>query len=275
MDEDEEEPPPPRVQLIVNAAVASKCADVALAVGGAPVMGCTTPDEARECASRVDVTLLNFGTPTTEEIASAVLDARWIVVDPVGAGLVTRGGVIKRWLERRRATTRAARAAGDDGMKTWVKGNRSEMEALVRIFFPDREGFTLGAEVSATPESVESASAGSAARSAEVLRELAMELDMEIVCTGHTDIVIGIDEGEYRLTYMGCQNDVVMFRRFSGAGCCLGAVLAVMVRYGLDSLDVVQLYRAHGMSAEEKSNGPASFQISFLDELYNRWGSVP
>ena len=57
---------PPRVQLIVNAAVASKCADVALAAGGAPVMGCTTAEEARECASKVDVTLLNFGTPTKE-----------------------------------------------------------------------------------------------------------------------------------------------------------------------------------------------------------------
>ena len=71
---------PPRVQLIVNAAVASKCADVALAAGGAPVMGCTTAEEARECASKVDVTLLNFGTPTTEEIANAVVDARAVVV---------------------------------------------------------------------------------------------------------------------------------------------------------------------------------------------------
>lgn len=261
---------PPRVQLIVNAAVASKCADVALAAGGAPVMGCTTVDEARECASRVDVTLLNFGTPTTEEIANAVLDARLIVVDPVGAGLVTRGGVIKRWLERRRTATRAARAEGDDGLRTWVKGNRSEMEALVRMFFPDREGFTLGAEVSATPESVESASAGSAARSAEaVLSELAVELDMEIVCTGRTDVVVGKNQGRYGLKYAGDDNDVETFGRFSGAGCCLGAVLAVKVASGIEPGVVLGEYRVHGKRAEAKSNGPASFQISFLDELYN------
>ena len=50
--------------------------------------------------------------------------------------------------------------------------------------------------MSATPESVESAESASAAQPAEtVLRELAMELDMEIVCTGRTDFVVGKDEG--------------------------------------------------------------------------------
>ena len=261
---------PPRVQLIVNAAVASKCADVALAAGGAPVMGCTTAEEARECASKVDVTLLNFGTPTTEEIANAVVDARAVVVDPVGAGLGTRGGVIERWLTRRRAATRAARAEGDDGYKTWVKGNRSEMEALVRMFFPDREGFTLGAEVSATPESVESAESASAAQPAEtVLRELAMELDMEIVCTGRTDFVVGKDEEGYVLKYAGDDDDVVTFGRFSGAGCCLGAVLAVKAASGIEPGVVLKEYRVHGKRAEAKSNGTGSFQVNFLDELCN------
>ena len=104
--------------------------------GRRPGHGCTTAEEARECASKVDVTLLNFGTPTTEEIANAVVDARAVVVDPVGAGLGTRGGVIERWLTRAARGARAARAEGDDGYKTWVKGNRSEMEALVRMFSP-------------------------------------------------------------------------------------------------------------------------------------------
>ena len=117
---------------------------------------------------------------------------------------------------------------------------------------------------------MESAESASAAQPAEtVLRELAMELDMEIVCTGRTDFVVGKDEGGYVLKYAGDDDDVVTFGRFSGAGCCLGAVLAVKAASGIEPGVVLKEYRVHGKRAEAKSNGTGSFQVNFLDELCN------
>ena len=73
------------------------------------------------------------------------------VVDPVGVGLRTRGEVIRRWLDARARRVRD-RAASDGAteMITVVKGNRSEIEALLRMYA--LEG-TLGASVSVTPDS--------------------------------------------------------------------------------------------------------------------------
>ena len=65
----------PKVQLIANAATCAKVVDVALAAGAKPIMGATTPAEASETCDKVDATLLNFGTPTTEAIAAAAFDA--------------------------------------------------------------------------------------------------------------------------------------------------------------------------------------------------------
>ena len=99
----------PKVQLIMNACSASKAADVVLAVGAKPCMGCTTYEEAALTASLCDVTVLNFGTPTTAEIANAVLSAQNVVVDPVGCGLETRGRTVKEWLERAAGARRSGR----------------------------------------------------------------------------------------------------------------------------------------------------------------------
>ncbi len=152
----------PKVQLIANAATCAKVVDVALAAGAKPIMGATTPAEASETCNKVDATLLNFGTPTTEAIAAAVASASIVVVDPVGCGLDARGVNVKRWLDYRMN-------GKPNTIHTLVKGNASEMAALMRMYGLRNEEMKLcdaaGVTTSDTAENEVATNAAAAGRS--------------------------------------------------------------------------------------------------------------
>ena len=260
----------PKVQLIMNACSASKAADVVLAVGAKPCMGCTTYEEAALTASLCDVTVLNFGTPTTAEIANAVLSAQNVVVDPVGCGLETRGRTVKEWLERRGAVARDASDVRP--MRTVVKGNRSEIEALIELFAVNG---SVGANLSVTPES----SDGDCAEKDvfDALNQLSEKLGAMIVMTGSVDYVTtprstrvdGAPGNEAVHKF-----DAPILQKFSGAGCCLGAFLAATVPgSGLANARALRasclVYRRIATDVVRLGNfsGPASFQVAFFDAL--------
>lgn len=288
--------PNPRVQLIVNAVSATRCADAVLALGGLHALGATTPEETRETASKSHATLVNFGTPTSEEIAWAALDARIVVVDPVGIGLATRGAVIKRWLEERRRRMLAAHreykysSCVETLMVTVIKGNRSEMEALLRLYGLGEDVATLGAKISSTPDyeaTTESEKVHS--QIADALCQLMYSLYpvTAALCTGKFDYRASCDwsddVGECDFVTAGMTREtpsVSAFSKFSGAGCVLGAVLATHLAQhigpGTTNEDVVWyveraacMYRALGADIEqsEPSAGPTSFLARFMDRL--------
>lgn len=279
---------PRRVQLIVNAVSATRCADAVLALGGSPCMGATTAEEAEETSTRCDATLLNFGTPTSEAIANSVLDARVVVVDPVGVGLRTRGEVIRRWLDARARRVRD-RAASDGAteMITVVKGNRSEIEALLRMYA--LEG-TLGASVSVTPDSEtaeEEDENGVLAALGSLVRRLEGDRDDEletfvVVCTGSVDYVVSRSD-----SLALRESHVESFAHFSGAGCVLGAVVAWALATHRGASDVrstvnvcgnaASVYRKIGVTAEDdmESYGPASFSVRFMDALFQHKRGFP
>ncbi len=59
--------------------------------------------------------------------------------------------------------------------------------------------------------------------------------------------------------------------KITGAGCSLGGVCAIYASVAdpfTAALAATQHYNLAGSRAEKKANGPASFQMNFLDELY-------
>jgi hydroxyethylthiazole kinase len=236
-------------------------------------MGCTTAEEAALTASHCDVTVLNFGTPTTRDIANAVLNARVVVVDPVGCGLETRGKMVKAWLEARRTVKDTTDCPIT--METIVKANRSEIEALIRLFGVDG---SVGANLSVTPESSDCEYNEDTIY--ETLFALSAELGgMWIVMTGRVDYIAhwkGPHSPHLKPHYCAVREyDSPMLQRFSGAGCCLGAFLAAVGALELSNAEELRSrcreYRkvAADVVRDGKFRGPASFQVAFFDGLAN------
>jgi hydroxyethylthiazole kinase len=306
------------VQLVTNAATCAKVVDCALAIGAKPVMGASTPEEAAEACAKVGATLLNFGTPTGEPVARAVVSAAVVVVDPVGCGLATRGAAVKRWLEYRKEYRKEHRKGGKPRtVHTVVKGNASEMAALMRLYgLGEAEAALLGAtgaSVSATAEAEVGAARDETMEEAEkrdrvvmiALSALSGALDAYVVMTGAVDYgVPREDQGD--TVWVTREDNCAVLTRFSGAGCCLGGVIAAFVAaHGLGAAKPLSSYRnsvfrtadrtsvstpgaAYGspradpvraacawyrrVAAEVEatmgsSPGPASFQAAFFDAL--------
>ena len=60
--------------------------------------------------------------------------------------------------------------------------------------------------------------------------------------------------------------------KITGSGCSLGGVMAVYATAAsgfIAALTGANIYNLAGRRAAEKTDGPASFQVQFLDELYN------
>ena len=293
----------PKIQLIANAAAAPRMADVALAVGARPIMGCTTVEETVEVRGKTDGCVLNFGTPTTEAIAEAVevdkidLGAgdggrveRVLVMDPVGCGLESRGRRARRWIEGVRTR---ARADGVDRVDAGrgrvfgyvIKGNASEIEALLRLTVDSSETTTktttrvsVGASVSCTAESsvVDGHGVGTGAEKTgqifDALQRLCEVTEcLAVVMTGKTDFVYTF-RGE---RWSSDENSCETLEKWTGAGCALGVVMAAFIAANGDDLfsalqAACQWYRrvARRCADEFPELGPFSFQARFFDELY-------
>ena len=292
----------PKIQLIANAAAAPRMADVALAVGARPIMGCTTVEETVEVRGKTDGCVLNFGTPTTEAIAEAVgvdeidLGAgdggrveRILVMDPVGCGLESRGRRVRKWIEGLRA-----RAGGGDSKVVGrgrvfgyvIKGNASEIEALLRLTVDSLETtktktttrVSVGASVSCTAESSvgDGRGVGTDAEKAGQIFDALQRLCevtgcLAVVMTGKTDYVYTF-HGE---RWSSDENSCETLEKWTGAGCALGVVMAAFIAANGDDLfsalqAACQWYRRVARRCADKfpELGPFSFQARFFDELY-------
>lgn len=291
----------PKIQLIANAAAAPRMADVALAVGARPIMGCTTVEETVEVRGKTDGCVLSFGTPTTEAIAEAVrvdeidLGAgdegrfeRVLVMDPVGCGLESRGRRVKKWIEGLRA-----RAGGGDPTVVGrgrvfgyvIKGNASEIEALLRLTVDSSETtakmtmrVSVGASVSCTAESSlgDGRDVGTDAEKTGQIFDALQKLCevtgcLAVVMTGKTDYVYTFCGERWSSDENSCET----LEKWTGAGCALGVVMAAFIAANGDDLfsalqAACQWYRrvARRCADEFPELGPFSFQARFFDELY-------
>ena len=276
----------PLCHNMTNLVVTNFAANVALAVGGSPIMS-SNGAEAADLAARQGSLVLNMGTVTSEALHSyktALAEYNAVgapvLLDPVGGGATTiRGDAVRQLLA--------------SGFFDIMKGNEAEMRTLFNAGKGPFAG--PGPDDAFVQHGVDAASGGLALSERDkmrLVRDLASRERNVALLTGETDYVsdgrrvFAVRNGH---EYLGC---------VTGSGCTLGttvAAFAAIVRQAeledlLDprsgDLDRARLVEG-GMLAAVLAGvlvfeiaaelavetgrvfGPGSFVPAFIDSLYH------
>lgn len=239
----------PMAGSITNSVTINFVANAQLAVGGSAAM-VYLPDEGEFLAKAGGATYINVGTllPIYEEtlphVAKVLHDMNkpW-VLDPVAVGIGSlRTQLLQRFKEYKPDV---------------IRGNASEIIALAGLW-----GLDGGTDVS-NVRGVDSTDSVNAAKNAAVA--LAKWTGGAVAVSGEIDLIT--DGSIIAISYGGSH----FMEKITGAGCSLGGVVAVYataVSPFIAALTATSIYNLAGKRAENKADGPGSFQTQFLDELY-------
>lgn len=239
----------PMAGSITNSVTINFVANAQLAVGGSAAM-VYLPDEAEFLAGAGGATYINVGTlfPIYEETlpcAAKVLHETgkpW-VLDPVAVGI---GSLRTQLLQQFK-----------DYKPTIIRGNASEIIALAGLW--ELDGGTAESNV----RGVDSTDSVNAAKTAAIA--LAKWTGGAVAVSGETDLIT--DGKLMAISYGGSH----FMEKITGAGCSLGGVVAVYATASspfIAALTATAVYNVAAKRAELKVDGPGSFQVQFLDELY-------
>lgn len=239
----------PLAGSITNTVTIDFVANAQLAVGGSAAM-VYLPDEGEFLAKAGGAAYINMGTllPVYEETlphtAKVLYDTGkpW-VLDPVAIGIGTLRTQLLRQFKNYKPSV--------------VRGNASEIIALAGLW-----GLDGGTDVS-NVRGVDSTDSVSAAKAAAVA--LAEWTGGAVAVSGETDLITDGDLIVY--SYGGSR----FMEKITGFGCSLGGVVAVYATAAspfIAALTAAAVYNLAGNRAENKVDGPGSFQTLFLDELY-------
>ena len=234
----------PLVHNITNFVVMNNTANALLAIGASPVMAHAV-EEVADMVSISGALVVNMGTLSpywVEGMNQAMKTARSkgipIIYDPVGAGATPYRDEIN------------ARLIGDVS-PTIIRGNGSEIMALVRS----------GAGAKGVDSTVGSADA------VECARQLSRQTGSVVVISGQTDYIVDRDK-----VYTNDYGTPIM-SRVTGMGCTATAICGAFAAVNKDAaaagLNAMTLMGRCGEIALGKSDGPGSFQVAFIDALYN------
>lgn len=232
----------PLVHNVTNLVVMDVTANALLAVGASPVMA-HARQEVGAMAALAGAVVLNMGTLDDGWVASilAALEAarehgKPVVFDPVGAGATAY----------RTETARSVLTAGGVSV---VRGNASEMAALAGA-----AGRTKG--VDSLDDSVHVAE--SAMGLLEHCRVVVISGEKDVVVSRNARCVLG--------------NGCALMTRITGMGCTataiVGAFLAVQGDPFLAAAHAMAVMGIAGEIARERSEGPGSLRVHFLDALH-------
>jgi len=235
----------PLILNITNAVTMDFIANGLLCLGASPVMS-KSEQELEDLIQLANAVVINLGTLDEKFItlcqrACALANhlKKPIVLDPVGAGAS-------------QYRTRTSLDFINNFRIAIVKGNASEILALSGASIK-----TKGVE-----STVQSDSAIKNAQDFSVLHEVA------IVISGKTDIIV--DANNIQQSTYGSP----LMPKITGTGCLLTAVIAAFHAVEKNRFEASVLatlfYGMCGESAAKTSQGPASFKIKFLDELYEK-----
>lgn len=234
----------PLVHNITNYVVMNNTANALLAIGASPVMA-HAEDEVCDMVDIASSLVINMGT-LSENWVNAMLQAgvrakskqKPIVFDPVGVGATAY----------RKQT---AKQIIDLCNPQVIRGNASEIMALI-----DTKVQTKGVD-----------STESTLTAVDAAKELAIREKCVVVISGEIDFIT--DGKELISTYNGSE----LMPKVTGMGCTstalLGAFLAVNSNVLEAAAHTMAVMGITGQLATEKSNGPGSFQVNFIDQLYN------
>ena len=239
----------PMAGSITNTVTINFVANAQLAVGGSAAM-VYLPDEGEFLAKAGGATYINVGTlfPVYEQtlpLTAKVLHETgkpW-VLDPVAVGI---GSLRTRLLRQFK-----------EFKPTIIRGNASEILALAGLWELDG-----GTELS-NVRGVDSTDSVSTAKAAAVA--LARWTGGAVAVSGPTDLIT--DGSVIVFSHGGSP----FMEKITGSGCSLGGVIAVYATAAspfIAALTGSAVYNLAGARAEKKVDGPGSFQVQFLDELY-------
>lgn len=239
----------PMAGSITNTVTINFVANAQLAVGGSAAM-VYLPDEGEFLAAAGGATYINVGTllpvyaETLPRTAAELhkLGKPW-VLDPVAVGIgALRSSLLKQLREYKPSI---------------IRGNASEIIALAGLWGLD------GGTDSSNVRGVDSTDAVAAAKQAAVA--LARYTGGAVAVSGETDLVT--DGNVVAYSHGGSH----FMEKITGCGCSLGGVAAVYATAAspfIAALTASAVYNLAGKRAEDKTQGPGSFYVQFLDELY-------
>lgn len=237
----------PMAGSVTNMVTIKLVANVQLALGGSAAM-VYLPDEAANLARAGRVLYVNVGTmqPIYKETFPGLAKVfkeegiPW-VLDPVGLGV---GGLRAECLQ-------IFKGAKPD----IIRANASEIIGLAKLW-----GLT---DDSAQARGVDSIHSVERARDSALA--LAKWTGGAVAVSGEIDL---ITDGKYILRSYGGSP---MMERITGAGCALGGACAVYLSQTnpfIAATTATAVFNLAGLRAEARSHGPGSFEVEFLDQLY-------
>jgi len=234
----------PLVHNITNYVVMNNTANALLAIGASPVMAHAT-EEVEDMSSIASSLVINMGTLSEKWIDAMILAGKTaykrnipIVFDPVGVGATYY-------------RTETASLIIKECKPTVIRGNASEIMALT-----NSNVVTKGVDSTHSSESA-----------LESAKLLAKETKSVVVISGPEDY---ITDGQ---TVVSTKNGSTLMAQVTGMGCTATAVLGAFTAVNKNMLEAT----AHAMAvmsiageiAAEKSAGPGTMQMNFLDVLYS------
>jgi len=233
----------PLVHNITNYVVMNSTANALLALGASPVMAHAS-EEVEDMVGIAGALVINIGTlsgPWVNAMGKAAQAAKTrgipIILDPVGAGATA-------------LRTDTSLALIQKGCPAVIRGNASEIRALYSA-----EQETKGVD-----------SRHSSEDALEAAQQLSKQLDAVVSVSGEVDVIVSGSQ------VVRTANGHPMMPRVTGLGCTASALTGAFAAVNTNTL----LAAAHAMAvmgiagemAAEKSSGPASLQMHFLDALY-------
>lgn len=239
----------PMAGSITNTVTINLVANAQLAVGGSAAM-VYLPDEGEFLAKAGGAVYINVGTlqpiyeQTLPRTAKALYDAGkpW-VLDPVAVGIGSLRTELLKQLKAYKPNV--------------IRGNASEIIALAGLWGMD------GGSDKSNVRGVDSTDSTMVAKSAAV--SLAKWTGGAVAVSGAIDLVT---DGSVIAFSTGGSH---FMEKITGAGCSLGGVVAIYAAVAspfIAALTATAVYNLAGSRAEKKVDGPGSFQVEFLDELY-------
>jgi hydroxyethylthiazole kinase len=233
----------PLVHNITNYVVMNNTANALLAVGASPVM-IHAEEETADMAALASALVINIGTlsePWVRGMFKAFCAAEEkgvpVIIDPVGAGATPY-------------RTRTVRKLISSGRPTIIRGNASEILALTDDTFKTK--------------GVDSTAASNEALT--IAQGMAADKKCVICISGEVDYIV---DGEQMIKIA---NGHPMMTRVTGLGCTASALCGAFAAVEKEPLKAAAKAMAvmgiAGELAAERSQGPGSLQMHFLDILY-------
>ncbi len=233
----------PLVHNITNYVAMNTTANALLAVGASPVMAHAI-EEVEEMAALARAVVLNLGTlspPWIDAMVKAGMKAkqlgRPVILDPVGCGAT-------------RFRTTSAKRLLLEVSPSIIRGNASEIMSLVQA-----DGAPKGVDSTHGSED--------GLKAAKILAE---RYHCVVTVSGAVDLVVG-QGGLARIS-----NGHPLMPKVTGLGCTAtaltGAFAAVNPSLTAAAAHAMAVMGIAGELAAERSPGPGSFQVHFLDALH-------